>query len=78
MEDTLRFIVESIVTDPESVEVSRNDVDSAVTFTVTVPQEEIGKIIGKNGKTINAIRNIIKIVAAKQGKWVNIEVTEAV
>ena len=64
---------------PEDTQITidEQDVDGFVTLSVTAPQEQIGKIIGKNGKTINAIKQIVKIKAIKENKRVEIEVKEA-
>ena len=64
---------------PEDTQITidEQDVDGFVTLSVTAPQEQIGKIIGKGGKTINAIKQIVKIKAIKENKRVEIEVKEA-
>lgn len=77
MEETLSLILKSIVDKPEMVDIKKDEVDYSVTFTVTLDQTDIGKVIGKSGRTIKAIRSILKILAATQRKWVNIEVAEA-
>lgn len=77
MENILTHILRSLVTYPDELSISKDEVDSTVTLTVTANQEDIGKIIGKSGQTIKAIRNILKIVATTQRKWVNIEIAQA-
>ena len=77
MEDLLTTIVTAIVSNPEAVAIDSETVDTSITFTITADKEDIGKIIGKNGKTINAIRSIVKILAMQENKWVSIEVQEA-
>lgn len=77
MEAVLVYILKSIVQYPNDVAVEASEVDSSVTFTVSANPDDIGKIIGKSGQTIKAIRNIVKIIATKEGKWVNIELAEA-
>ncbi len=77
MDDLLKLIVTAIVSQPKKLSIAKDQTDSAVTFTVKASQEDIGKIIGKSGKTIKAIRAILKIVAEQQHQWVNIEVEEA-
>ena len=64
---------------PEDTQITidEQDVDGFVTLSITAPQEQIGKIIGKGGKTINAIKQIVKIKAIKENKRVEIEVKEA-
>ena len=74
MKDALEYIVSNIV--DGTVTVDENDQDGFVTLTIHAPKEEIGKIIGKGGKTINAIKNILKIRAIKEGKKIDIQVAE--
>ena len=57
--------------------VTEEDENGFIVYKVTAPQDEIGKIIGKGGKTINALKNILKIRAIKEDKKVDIQVVEA-
>lgn len=77
MKKTLEYIISSIVTDPESVVVEETEDNGMVEFLVHVPKEDIGKVIGKNGKVIRAIRNVLKIPAIKQQKKIHISLQEA-
>lgn len=74
MKDILNYILENIL--DEKVEVSEEETDGFITLKITSPQSQIGKIIGKGGKTINSIKNLIKIKAIKEGKRVDIQVVE--
>ena len=47
-----------------------------INFTITVASSDMGRIIGKNGKVIRAIRNVVKISAIKQNKKINIALIE--
>lgn len=47
-----------------------------INFTVDVAKEDMGKVIGKEGRIIRAIRNVMKIPAIKQGKKITISLTE--
>ena len=76
MKKALSYIISSIVDDPKKVEISEEEVDGVINFTVTVAKEDMGKIIGKNGKVIKAIRNAVKIPAIKQGKKIYISLLE--
>ncbi len=68
MEQLLKFLVESLVDDKNAVQISREDDERSVTFRVKVAENDIGKVIGKNGKTANSIRTILKSVSAREHK----------
>lgn len=75
MRELLEFILEKII-DSKDVTVSEREEDGVIVFTIHAPEEEIGKIIGKNGKVINAIKQLVKIQAIKQNSRVEINVEE--
>lgn len=76
MKNTLIYIVSSIVDNPKEVEVKEEETGGVVNFTVTVAKEDMGKIIGKNGKVIKSIRNVMKIPAIKNNKKIFISLSE--
>lgn len=76
MKDTLQHIITSIVTDPEKVSITESEEEGITVFTVTVAKEDMGKVIGKEGKVIRSIRNVMKIPAIKQNKRINIALAE--
>lgn len=76
MKDTLQHIISSIVSDPKQVTVTESEEEGVTNFTVTVAKEDMGKIIGKEGKVIRSIRNVMKIPAIKQNKRINISLSE--
>lgn len=67
MKDALTHIVHSIVENTDAVVIDEVTEDTTTTFTITVAPEEVGKIIGKSGKVIRSIRNVLKIPAMKAG-----------
>lgn len=75
MKNALVYILENII--EGKFEVTEEESDGFITFKISAPQEEIGKIIGKGGKTINSIKNLLKIRAIKEGKKIDIQVSEA-
>ncbi|EKE09419.1 MAG: hypothetical protein ACD_16C00181G0003 [uncultured bacterium] len=77
MKDTLNFIVSSIVSNPDSVSIDEAEVDGVINFTIRVAKEDMGKVIGKEGKVIKAIRNVMKIPAIKQEKRIQIALEES-
>jgi hypothetical protein len=76
MKKALEYIVTQIVDDPKKVEISENEENGMINFAIQVAATDMGKIIGKNGKVIRAIRNVVKIAAIKQNKKINIALTE--
>lgn len=76
MKKALEYIITSIVDEPEKVEIDKQEDQGIINFTITVAPIDMGKIIGKNGKIIRAIRNVIKISAIKQNKKINIALSE--
>lgn len=75
MKDLLVYILNNTI--PEStLDVQEEEQDGLVRFTISAPQELMGKIIGKGGKNINAIKNVLKIRAIKENKKVEVDVVE--
>lgn len=75
MEQLLKYILDSIF--PESnISIESAVRDDATVFTIYAPQSEIGRIIGKEGKVINAIKQILKIKAMKESAFVDLEIKE--
>ncbi len=75
MHDFLEYIVKKIVENPENVSITQEEEEGAVRFHITVDPNDAGLVIGKEGKVINAIRNLIKIQAIKEGKRVYLDLT---
>lgn len=77
MKDTLKKIIASIADNSDTVDVAEEENEGTFVFTVTVAKEDMGKIIGKEGKVIRAIRNVMKIPAIKANKRVEIALQES-
>ncbi|KKR32219.1 MAG: hypothetical protein UT63_C0049G0018 [Candidatus Gottesmanbacteria bacterium GW2011_GWC2_39_8] len=77
MKDLLSFILGKLVDFPEQVQIEEKETgENAYLYEVTLAKEDMGKVIGKEGKIIKAIRTIVKIPAVKEGKLVRIELLE--
>ena len=76
MKELIEYIVKSIVDNPEEVEVTQIDGESTIVFELRVKQEDVGKVIGKKGRTINAIRTLVNATAAKSGMRAMLEIVE--
>ncbi len=66
MKNLLEFILNHIVDHPEDVLVDEYQDDQGYAYTIHVHQEDIGRVIGKHGRIIQAIRNIVKVRAVKE------------
>jgi predicted RNA-binding protein YlqC (UPF0109 family) len=76
LENLLLVLARSLVEEPDKVEVSSSETDSRVDLELRVAQEDMGKIIGRGGRTIRAIRTVVKAASVKLGKRVNVEVPD--
>lgn len=76
MKDTLHFIITSIVDSPDAVVIEEHDDNGLLVLTVTVAKEDMGKVIGKEGKVIRSVRNIMKIKAMKHDQRINVVLAE--
>ncbi|EKD65283.1 MAG: hypothetical protein ACD_50C00142G0006 [uncultured bacterium] len=77
MKKTLSYILSAIVESPDKVDVNQQEEDGMINFTIKVADNDMGKVIGKNGKVIRAIRNVVKIIAIKENKRINITLAES-
>lgn len=76
MEDLLNYLLKPLVTDLEKVKIEKIQDGSRVMYLISVPKEDIAKVIGKNGKMIKSIKNLVKIRSIKQNVFANLEVQE--
>ncbi len=73
LESLLNYIIKELVETKDKVNVTYEVLDSNVTFKVSVAKGEMGKIIGKNGLTANAIRGVMQAAGVKDKLNVNVE-----
>ena len=73
MKDMLELIIKNLVDNPNDVSIVEKAEEKAVTYEVSVNKTDMGKVIGKQGKMAKAIRSIIKAIAVKEHKRVNVE-----
>jgi predicted RNA-binding protein YlqC (UPF0109 family) len=74
MKELVEFIAKSLVDNPNSVFVKEVEEEQSIILKLTVAPEDMGKIIGKQGRIAKAIRTVIKAVAVKQNKRVIVEI----
>lgn len=77
MRDTLQFLVSKIVDHPDEVSIEETEGEGQrLTFMVHVHPEDMGKVIGKSGRIIKALRDLIKLMAAKRGVYADVVLAE--
>jgi predicted RNA-binding protein YlqC (UPF0109 family) len=76
MKDLIEFIAKSLVDDPSAVSVTEIEGASAVILELRVASEDMGRVIGRGGKVANAMRTLLRVIAAKQGKRATLEIVE--
>jgi len=74
MKDLLTLLAKSLVDQPELVEVQEEQKDGVTTLRLKVGPEDMGKVIGKQGRISRAIRTLIKAAAIHEEKKVNVEI----
>jgi len=74
--DFLEYIVKSIVSDPGAVVVTRSEDELGVLLTLQVSKDDMGRIIGKNGQTAQALRTLLRVVGSQQNMRVNMKIVE--
>lgn len=76
MKAFIEYVVKELVDHPEQVDVKEVDGERVVVFEVRLNPMDIGKVIGKSGRTITAIRTLLMSAAAKHGKRAMLEIIE--
>jgi predicted RNA-binding protein YlqC (UPF0109 family) len=76
MKEFVEYVAKTLVDYPDQVEIREVDGERIVVFEVRLHPSDIGKIIGKNGRTITAIRTLLTSAAAKDGKRAMLEIVE--
>lgn len=73
VEALVEYMVKALVKNPEQVNITRVERDDAIVIEVRVAQEDMGKIIGKQGKIAKAIRAVVKAASSKEPKRVIVD-----
>ncbi|MBU1016635.1 MAG: KH domain-containing protein [Patescibacteria group bacterium] len=76
MKTILENIIKSVVKNPKDITVEQEDINDLAKLKVTANKEDMGTIIGKQGRVIKAIRELVKVKALKQNKYFEIQVLE--
>lgn len=74
MKQMIEYLVKELVDDPEQVNISEVPGEEATTYEVRVAPEDLGKVIGKQGRIANALRTVAKAAAMKHKRKVYVEI----
>ena len=76
MKELVQLLAQGLVNDPDAVEVKETCVDTASVLELRVAKEDLGRVIGKQGQTVNAIRTILNAIASRTNRKVVLEIIE--
>ena len=76
MKELVSFIARSLVDNPDAVEVNEVQQEDTTVYELRVAKEDLGKVIGKQGRTARAVRSLLSAVAGKEGKKARLEILE--
>ena len=77
MQDLVEYLARSLVDSPDEVSVeSYDEDDGSVIYELSVAEDDVGKIIGRGGRTVNALRSVLRACATKQGRRMLLDVVD--
>ena len=76
MEEMLRVLVKDLVSDPSKIEINSKKEGNVTTLELKVASEDVGKVIGKQGKIARSIRTLMKAYGAKAGEKINVDILD--
>ncbi len=74
MKEFLEYIAKGLVDDPNAVYVEVEDDADETVLTLGVAQDDMGRVIGRDGRIANAIRSLLRVMAARDGRHVELEI----
>jgi predicted RNA-binding protein YlqC (UPF0109 family) len=74
MKELVEHMAKALVTDPDAVTVTEEAGEEGVQLSLTVAPDDMGKVIGKQGRIAKAMRVVLKSAAAKEGKKCNLDI----
>jgi predicted RNA-binding protein YlqC (UPF0109 family) len=77
VQDLLEYLAKALVDDPDAVRVeSFDEDDGSIVLELSVGEEDYGQVIGRGGRTANALRTVLKAAAVKQGRRVFVDIVD--
>jgi hypothetical protein len=76
MDEFLRYVVQQLVEYPDEVSITHREESGKTTYLLSMRQTDVGRLIGKGGSTIQAIRELLRVAADREGLKVGLEIAE--
>jgi hypothetical protein len=76
VKELLEFLARSLVDNPDEVRVEETETDDLVVLRLSVAKDDVGKVIGKQGRIARALRTVVKASAVKDGKQATVEIVD--
>ena len=76
MRELVEFLARELVDDPDAVVVTESTDERGLRFTLTVAPDDMGKVIGRGGRTAKAIRTVVRAAATRQGIDVRVDIAD--
>lgn len=74
MQELIEYVAQSLVTRPDQVRVSEVDDNGVVVYQLQVAPEDVGKVIGRQGRIANALRALLKVSSVRNGRRAMLEI----
>jgi hypothetical protein len=74
VKELLEYLARSLVDNPDAVSVEVEEDDDEVALILTVDESDMGRVIGRDGRIANAIRALLRVAAARDGRHVELEI----
>ena len=76
MKELIRYLARSLVTNPDAVEIKETESETALVLELKVAKEDLGRVIGKQGRTAKSICTILNAAASRSNRKVVLEIVE--
>ncbi|MSP39710.1 MAG: KH domain-containing protein [Deltaproteobacteria bacterium] len=76
MKDLVQYLAQSLVSNPDAVEVSESENDGATILQLKVAKEDLGRVIGKQGRTAKSMRSLINAASSRDNRRILLEIVE--
>ena len=76
MAELLAFLARELVDDPDAVRVATEERDGALVLVLHVAPDDVGKVIGRGGRIVRALRTVVRASAVREGRRVVIEIAD--